>query len=131
MAHWYSLSTDLNPNWSSYLPPQSELLSYWHHLAHKYALRPHISLNTRLEVAEWDDATQLYRLTLKDVKTGNVWYEQAEVVVCATGSLSTPTVKSLKGVESFEGPSWHSAEWRHDVELNGRRVGVIGNGCSA
>ena len=32
---------------------------------------------------------------------------------------------------SFAGPAWHSAEWRHDVDLTGKRVGVIGTGGSA
>ncbi|KAI0256955.1 hypothetical protein BJV78DRAFT_1168189 [Lactifluus subvellereus] len=32
---------------------------------------------------------------------------------------------------TFRGDAWHSAEWRHDVVLAGKRVGVIGNGCSA
>lgn len=39
--------------------------------------------------------------------------------------------KDIAGVENFHGELWHSARWRHDVELKGKRVGVIGNGCSA
>src|SRR5258706_2429578 len=37
----------------------------------------------------------------------------------------------LAGVESFAGPAFHPARWRHDVELAGKRVAVIGTGCSA
>ena len=33
-----------------------------------------------------------------------------------------------EGIEDFEGPSFHSAEWDHDVDLAGRRVAVIGTG---
>ena len=29
------------------------------------------------------------------------------------------------------GPAFHTAEWRHDVDLAGKRVAVVGTGCSA
>ena len=32
---------------------------------------------------------------------------------------------------SFAGPAFHTAEWRHDIDLAGRRVAVVGTGCSA
>jgi 4-hydroxyacetophenone monooxygenase len=37
----------------------------------------------------------------------------------------------IPGVEAFEGPSWHTARWRHDIDLKGKRVAVIGTGASA
>ena len=35
------------------------------------------------------------------------------------------------GAGDFAGPAFHTARWRHDVPLAGRRVAVIGTGCSA
>jgi cation diffusion facilitator CzcD-associated flavoprotein CzcO len=26
---------------------------------------------------------------------------------------------------------WHSGRWNHDISLSGKKVAVIGNGCSA
>jgi cation diffusion facilitator CzcD-associated flavoprotein CzcO len=40
-------------------------------------------------------------------------------------------VPPLAGLEDFEGPAFHTAEWRHDVDLAGKRVALIGTGCSA
>lgn len=37
----------------------------------------------------------------------------------------------MRGLEEFEGEVFHSARWDHTVDLSGKRVGVIGNGCSA
>jgi cation diffusion facilitator CzcD-associated flavoprotein CzcO len=37
----------------------------------------------------------------------------------------------LVGVDTFRGEIFHSATWRQDVSLKGKRVVVIGNGCSA
>jgi cation diffusion facilitator CzcD-associated flavoprotein CzcO len=56
---------------------------------------------------------------------------EAEVLLTACGQLSVPTVPPIAGLDSFEGPAFHTARWRHDVELAGRRVAVVGTGCSA
>jgi 4-hydroxyacetophenone monooxygenase len=37
----------------------------------------------------------------------------------------------IAGLDDFAGPSWHSARWRHDVPLAGKRVVVVGTGASA
>ena len=36
-----------------------------------------------------------------------------------------------RGPRSLRRPAFHSAQWDHDVDLTGKRVGVIGTGCSA
>jgi cation diffusion facilitator CzcD-associated flavoprotein CzcO len=53
------------------------------------------------------------------------------VLLTACGQLSVPSVPPLPGLDQFAGPAFHTAEWRHDVDLTGRRVAVIGTGCSA
>ena len=89
-------------------------------------------LNTTVTFAEWDADAQLYRLTLTETLTGEVTYCEAEVLVWAIGGFKTPRFPSdVRGLDRFEGEMWHSGKWRHDVELEGKRVGVIGNGCSA
>jgi cation diffusion facilitator CzcD-associated flavoprotein CzcO len=42
-----------------------------------------------------------------------------------------PSVPPIPGLESFEGPAFHTARWRDDVDLTGKRVAVVGTGCSA
>jgi len=39
--------------------------------------------------------------------------------------------KDLPGKDVFKGEAWHSARWRDDVPLSGKKVGIIGNGCSS
>lgn len=38
---------------------------------------------------------------------------------------------AIKGLESFQGPRLHSASWDDNVQLQGKRVAVIGSGSSA
>jgi len=56
---------------------------------------------------------------------------RADVVVAAMGALSEPSLPVLPGIERFAGPLFHSAAWRHDVDLRGARVAVLGTGASA
>jgi cation diffusion facilitator CzcD-associated flavoprotein CzcO len=47
------------------------------------------------------------------------------------GPLSQPQVPQIPGLESFPGPAFHTAQWRDDVDLTGKRVAVVGTGASA
>jgi cation diffusion facilitator CzcD-associated flavoprotein CzcO len=84
-------------------------------------------IRTGIEVksASWDEGRGRWRL---ETSGGP---QEAEVLLTACGQLSVPKVPPVPGLKSFEGPAFHTAEWRHDVELAGRRVAVIGTGCSA
>jgi cation diffusion facilitator CzcD-associated flavoprotein CzcO len=55
----------------------------------------------------------------------------ADVLIAACGQLSQPSIPPLPGLDSFAGPAFHTAQWRHEVPLAGRRVAVVGSGCSA
>jgi hypothetical protein len=47
------------------------------------------------------------------------------------GQLNRPQIPALPGLERFRGPHFHSARWRHDVDLAGKSVAVVGNAASA
>src|SRR3546814_2669143 len=46
---------------------------------------------------------------------------EADLLVTACGQLSVPKTPPIPGLDSFEGPAFHTAEWRHDVDLAGKR----------
>jgi cation diffusion facilitator CzcD-associated flavoprotein CzcO len=96
-------------------------------------LRAHTRFGTEVVRATWDERTQAYALVLEDVESRARRTVTARVVLNATGRFLRPRVPEelLAGIETFRGERWHSAEWRHDVPLAGKRVGVVGNGCSA
>jgi cation diffusion facilitator CzcD-associated flavoprotein CzcO len=84
-----------------------------------------IRTSTRVDGARWDESRRKWVL---ETSAGR---HEADVLVTACGQLSVPAVPRLPGLDSFEGPSFHTARWRHDVDLTGRRVAVVGAGCSA
>jgi cation diffusion facilitator CzcD-associated flavoprotein CzcO len=84
-----------------------------------------------MEKAEWDASANLWRIETRDVRTGETRVTHATALVSAIGVLVVPKIPELQGIESFKGEVFHSARWRHDIDLHGKRVGVLGNGSSA
>jgi cation diffusion facilitator CzcD-associated flavoprotein CzcO len=97
----------------------------------KHGLRPHCRFHTCVDRAEWDAGAGVWRIETQDLRTGETQLSSATALVSAIGILVVPRFPKLRGVESFKGEVFHSARWRHDVDLHEKRVGVLGNGSSA
>jgi 4-hydroxyacetophenone monooxygenase len=128
--HMYSYSFEPNHAWPQHFSPQPELLKYFRGVAAKYDLKKHIRFETRVESLTWDEGRAVWRVELRG-KDGHTESVEANAVITAVGQLNRPRIPQIEGVGTFEGPAFHSAEWRHDVDLTGKRVAVIGTGASA
>ena len=128
--HMYSYSFEPNHAWPQFFSPQPELLKYFRGVTAKYDLKKHIRFETVVESLAWDEARSVWRVELRG-KDGRAETVEANVVITAVGQLNKPRIPQIEGVGTFEGPAFHSAEWRHDVDLTGKRVAVIGTGASA
>jgi 4-hydroxyacetophenone monooxygenase len=128
--HMYSYSFEPNHSWPQHFSTQPVLLDYFQRIAAKYDLKKHVRFETTAESLTWDEAKSVWRVVLRD-KAGATETVEANAVVTAVGQLNRPRYPDIEGVETFEGPAFHSAEWRHDVDLTGKRVAVIGTGASA
>ncbi|QZT64772.1 flavin-containing monooxygenase [Mycolicibacterium austroafricanum] len=127
---YYSLSRDINGDWSSYYPQGAEYQRYLESVADKNALRDHIRFNTEVEALWWDADRAMWEVrTVAADGTREVFY--ANVVVPATGYLNRPRWPELTGRETFGGVSIHSAEWDPGLSLRGKKVAIIGAGCTA
>jgi len=131
----YSFSFAPNPAWTSSYAKQPEILDYLRSTADRLGLREKVMFGTELERAQWDASAKLWRLTLSTAGgvEGNASVREltARVLVSGAGPLVEPNWPAIPGLESFAGPRFHSARWRHDVDLTGKRVAVIGTGASA
>ena len=122
----YSWSWSLNPTWSHRYSGQAEILSYLERAADEAGLLDRVRTGQQVSEAAYDDRTATWT-----VRTADGAAYAADVVISAVGQLSDPVVPDLPGLESFAGPAFHSARWRHDVPLDGARVAVVGTGASA
>ena len=125
-SHMYSYSFEPNPTWSRMFAPQKEIRAYIERIAEKYGLTPYVRLNQNVTAARYDENDKTWNVT---TDAGDSY--RARVLVAATGGLSNPAYPSVKGLDSFQGEKFHSANWKHDYDLTGKRVAVIGTGASA
>jgi cation diffusion facilitator CzcD-associated flavoprotein CzcO len=122
----YSWSWSLNPEWSHRYSGQAEILAYLERAAGDAGLLELVRTGQEVAEATYVEASATWRVTTTDGTT----YE-ADLVVSAVGQLSDPVIPDLPGAETFAGPAFHSAQWRHDVPLANTRVAVVGTGASA
>ncbi|WP_435159427.1 flavin-containing monooxygenase [Amycolatopsis sacchari] len=127
-AYCYSFDRELYEswNWTERYPRQPEILRYLGHVADKYDLRRSIRFETQVESAVFDDATERWTIT---IDTGEQW--SAQFLVEGVGLLSSTNWPAFPGQDSFTGEVVHTSRWPHEgVDLDGKRVGVIGTGSS-
>lgn len=125
--------------WPQRFSDQATLLEYFRRFAESTGVRAHIRFGTEVLGARWSDDTQTWSVRVRptggedrgDGEAGEEETVEANAVVSAVGQLNRPLFPDLPGIEDFAGPWFHSARWRHDVDLAGKRVAVIGTGASA
>src|SRR5699024_10062465 len=122
----YSFSFAHNARWPRRYAGQAAIHAYLARTAREYGVIDHIRFDVEVTGAEFDDHRRTWLVHTDDASR---WH--ARVFVPAPGQLSRPAYPRIPGTETFRGPSFHSAQWRHDVPLRGRRVAVIGTGASA
>lgn len=125
-SHLYCFSFEPNPHWSRGFAEQHEILAYLQRCASKYELDEHIRFETEIAAIRYVDDEEHWELT---TAAGEV--SAFDIVISGTGQLNRPFTPDIAGRDTFAGTAFHSARWRHDHDLSGRDVAVIGNGASA
>jgi len=122
----YSFSFEKNPNWSHKWSEQPEILEYLEYCAKKHDLYSHMEFGQRVSALHFDEEKGNWRL-----QTEQGVDEEFDLVVSGIGQLHKPALPAIEGIDDFQGDSFHSAQWNHDVSLEGKKVSCIGNGASA
>ena len=103
-----------------------EILEYCQSMAAKSGFYDRCLFHTTVEQTAWDEAAGRWTVT-----TDRGDRMRARFVVLANGILTTPKLARIDGMESFEGKSFHTSRWDYNVDLEGKRVGIIGTGATA
>jgi 4-hydroxyacetophenone monooxygenase len=128
--HFYSYSFAANHDWPEFFSQRDELRGYFERCATQFADRRRIRFRTEVVDARWDEQARRWIVRTRDADGREATLE-ADAVISAVGQLNRPKIPAIAGLDRFRGPVFHSARWRHDVPLAGKRVAVIGTGASA
>jgi cyclohexanone monooxygenase len=113
--------------WSERYPEQPEILRYLEHVAERHDLKRDIRFNTRVIGAEFDEINKHWK-----VHTDRGEEVTARYLIAAVGSLSDTNLPPFKGLEKFQGKTYHTSRFPHTgVDFTAKRVAVVGTGASA
>ncbi|KAK2017528.1 FAD/NAD(P)-binding domain-containing protein [Colletotrichum eremochloae] len=127
----YSFSFEPNPDWSRVLSPRAEIWQYLYDVAEKYSLIDKMRFRVNVERCEWFEERKRWRMTIRQYDTGKVFYHECQFLFAATGQLMQPREIDVPGATNFKGRIFHSSRWDKSVDIEGKRVVVFGNGCTA
>jgi 4-hydroxyacetophenone monooxygenase len=117
-------------DWSRHFAKRDEVFAYMRGYADEMGIRDRILLGHEVVEATWDERARRWDLALRS-SSGEVIHRTARILVGATGQLNIPKIPDLPGMEDFRGELFHSAHWPSDIDLQGRRLAVVGSGASA
>ncbi len=103
-----------------------EIMEYCQKMAEKFGFYDHCLFHTTVEKTKWDEDTGRWT-----VFTDRGDAIASRFVVLANGILTTPKLARIKGMETFSGDAFHTSRWDYNVDLTGKKVGIIGTGATA
>ena len=103
-----------------------EILEYCQNMAEKFGFYDHCLFHTTVEKTEWDESTGMWT-----VHTDRGDAMRARFVILANGILTSPKLARIEGMETFRGEAFHTSRWNYNIDLQGKRVGIIGTGATA
>lgn len=124
----YLFDEELYKNWSwgERFPGQPEIERWMGYVAERLDLRKDLRFSTTITAAYFQEETGRWRV---HSDRGDVF--DTQFLVGCTGMLSAPLEERFPGQKSFRGRIFHAARWpKEEVELEGKRVGVVGVGAT-
>ena len=110
ISYAYSFSKELLDewDWSEHFASQPEILRYLQYVAKKFDLLKDIQFSSNVKSASFNGKSRNWEITLSDGRT-----YRSRFLITGVGNISQPTMPTIQGMESFRGPSFHTARWPH------------------
>ncbi|NNG38772.1 NAD(P)/FAD-dependent oxidoreductase [Flexivirga sp. ID2601S] len=129
-SHLYSFSFEPNPYWSRAYATSDEIQDYLLYCVEKYGVRDNIRLRSTVQRMTYDEGLGAWHVTV-GTADGDSYQIVAGAVVLGVGALHDPVLPDIPGLRTFQGEVMHTASWDPGATMIGKRVGIIGTGCSA
>ncbi len=129
-SHLYSFS--FAPyDWSRFFAGSREIHGYLEKVAGDHDITRHIRFGVEVTEARFDEAAGEWTAFVTN-ETGESETLRASILISGVGAFNKPRLPNIPGLDTFKGPSFHTANYPDEgVPLEGRNVVLIGNGASA
>ncbi|QTJ65411.1 FAD-dependent oxidoreductase [Rhodococcus sp. ZPP] len=128
-SHLYSFSFAKN-DWNTHFELRNELQEYFGRVLKEVGGNERVRYNTEVLAATYDETSRGWHVEVRNAD-GSIETLRSNVVISAVGVLNRPVTPNLPGMESFRGTSFHSANWPEGLEVEGKRVAIVGTGASS
>ena len=112
--------------WPTYIP--KDKLAGWFE-AYAEAMELNVWTETEFEGGNYDDAANLWRVTLRRAD-GTQRVMRPRHIVMATGVSGIPNIPEIATLSNFDGEVMHSSVYRNGHAWSGKSVMVLGTGTS-
>jgi cation diffusion facilitator CzcD-associated flavoprotein CzcO len=119
----YHLNWAPKYDWTHAFAPGPEIQRYLVEVSEEHDLRRHIEFGATITEATWQGDRW-------DLLTSSGEEISASAVVFATGFLHHLRMPNLEGMHDFQGQWFHSSQWPQDLDVRGKRIGIVGTGSS-
>ncbi len=129
-AHIYSYSFAPRREWSRFYAKQPEILEYFEQTVGRFGIAENIRFGSEVTQALWDDTNSRWHVTVR-ASDGSVSTIDAGAVISCVGVLNRPSIPKFESMDQFGGALFHSSEWDHSIDLEGKAVAVVGTGATS
>lgn len=112
-------------------PPRAVLHDYIAGRVERSDVRKYMKFCHAVRHVDYDAATSLFTVTVKDLVEDRMLSETFDHVVVASGHFSTPNVPYFEGLERFPGRVMHAHDFRSADEFKGKALLIVGSSYSA
>ncbi|KAI1752139.1 hypothetical protein F4782DRAFT_158594 [Xylaria castorea] len=130
-SHNYTWSFEPKPDWSSVYASSKEIYDYFDGFAKKYDLHQYVRLQHQVTGAYWNNDKGEYDININDTANDLTIADHCDILINAGGALNNWRWPDIPGLFNYKGILLHTANWDEAVQLEGKHVGLIGNGSSA
>ena len=122
----YSYPFAMSADWDHVYPRGHQILDYTRETAARFGVDARVRTGCSVRRSTWDEGEGVWTTSLESGEQ-----IRSRFLVSASGLLVDPQLPEIEGLETFAGPVVHTGRWDPDLELEGKRVAVIGTGASA
>jgi 4-hydroxyacetophenone monooxygenase len=103
---------------------------YFDWVADTFDLRDHVTFETEVLRMTWDEGAKEWEVHTRSNDGKTETTRRANAVITSVGFLNRPRTPDFEGMEEFQGESFHTARWPEDLDVEGKKIVVIGTGCT-
>lgn len=126
-SHNYTYSFEPKADYSRVYASSTEIHGYFQDFAEKHNLYQYCKFGHRVVSADWEENAGVWKIAAENHDAVTI-EAKCDILINATGILSSCKWPNLPGLDQFRGVPMHSGAWDQSIDVSGKKVCIIGNG---